>query len=144
VCAEIVILFIRLLECRCVAACSANFSFRFPHYLSSLLSITVCLYHKMLGRDPDDRLSVPAWGSVANTERRHSVAKAGWQSSDLPDWLTEEFYLREIQPRLKEITLSVLASKLKISIPYAVDVRSARRVSHPRHWQKLAQLVGFS
>ena len=58
----------------------------------------------------------------ADTQRRHTAAKAGWKLSDLPDWLTEEFYLREIQPRLKEITLSVIASKLEISIPYAVDV----------------------
>jgi hypothetical protein len=80
----------------------------------------------------------------AETQRRHTAAKAGWQPSDLPEWLTEESYLREIQPRLKEITLSVIASKLEISIPYAVDVRSARRVPHPRHWPTLAQIVGIS
>jgi hypothetical protein len=37
-----------------------------------------------------------------------------------------------------------MASKLRISIPYAVQVRSARRVPHPRHWETLAHLVGIS
>jgi CRISPR/Cas system-associated endonuclease Cas1 len=55
----------------------------------------------------------------------------------------EAAYLHEIQPKLKTLTLSVLASRLGISIPYAVDVRSARRIPHPRHWETLAQLVGF-
>ena len=80
----------------------------------------------------------------ADTQRAHSAAKAAWKSSDLPDWLNEKSYIQEIQPRLKTITLSLLASKLSISIPYAVDVRSGRRVPHPRHWPTLAQLVGVS
>jgi hypothetical protein len=37
-----------------------------------------------------------------------------------------------------------LSSKLGISIPYAVDIRSARRIPHRRHWELLAQLVGVS
>jgi len=48
--------------------------------------------------------------------------------------LTKDAYIREIQPHLKRITLSAMASRLNISIPYAVDVRSGRRVPHPRHW----------
>jgi len=79
----------------------------------------------------------------AETQRRHRSAKADWQDSDLPAWLDKEFYVRQIQPRLKGITLSDLASKLDISIPYAVDIRSGRRVPHPRHWQKLAQIVAI-
>jgi hypothetical protein len=46
-----------------------------------------------------------------------------------------------LQPRLKGVALSALASALGISIPYAVDVRKGRRVLHPRHWQSLAVLV---
>lgn len=75
------------------------------------------------------------------TQIRHAAAEARWQPSDLPTWLNREFYVREIQPRLKSVTLSVLASTLDISIPYAVDVRKGRRVPHPRHWQTLARLV---
>ena len=83
-------------------------------------------------------------GRRADTQRRHATAKAGWRPSDLPAWLNQEVYLREIQPGLKGITLSVLALTLRISIPYAVDIRSGRRTPHPRHWQGLAQLVGIS
>jgi CRISPR-associated endonuclease Cas1 len=79
----------------------------------------------------------------SETQRGHATAKAGWQSSDLPSWLSEEIYLCDIQPRLKMITLSTLASKLGISIPYAVDIRSGRRMPHPRHWQTLGRLVNI-
>lgn len=79
----------------------------------------------------------------AETQRRHRSAKASWKESDLPAWLDEKFYCREIQPRLTQVSLSVLAAKLGISIPYAVDIRRGRRVPHPRHWEALSQLVGF-
>lgn len=90
---------------------------------------------------------VAAQSEVAQTRRsatqlRHRAEMDLWRSSDLPSWLNEKYYLTEIQPRLPRITLSVLASKLGISIPYAVDVRSSRRVPHQRHWLTLARLVG--
>jgi CRISPR-associated endonuclease Cas1 len=78
----------------------------------------------------------------AEAQRRHGAAKAAWKASDLPAWLNEDVYLREIQPRLKGVTLSVLASTLKISLSYAVDIRSGRRIPHPRHWNALARLGG--
>lgn len=78
------------------------------------------------------------------TQRRHAAAKADWKLTDLPTWLNEGFYSSEIQPRLKQIPLSVLASTLAISMPYAVEIRSRGRVPHPRHWQVLANLVGVS
>jgi hypothetical protein len=37
-----------------------------------------------------------------------------------------------------------IGSNLGISLAYAVQVRSGKRVPHPRHWQTLAQLVGIS
>ena len=80
----------------------------------------------------------------SETQLRHRAASLAWKPSDLPAWLNENFYLTEIRPRLPRIALSVLSSKLGISIPYAVDIRSARRVPHRRHWQTLAQLVGVS
>jgi CRISPR-associated endonuclease Cas1 len=80
----------------------------------------------------------------AETQHRHRSASAGWKDSDLPAWLDKEFYLRQIQPRLKGLTLSVLASTLDISIPYAVDIRSGRRVPDRRHWEVLSQLAGIS
>jgi CRISPR-associated endonuclease Cas1 len=80
----------------------------------------------------------------ADTQRRHAAAKAGWKASDLPTWLNESSYSREIQPRLRCVTLSALASALGISIPYAVDVRKGKRIPHPRHWKTLAELTGTS
>jgi CRISPR-associated endonuclease Cas1 len=80
----------------------------------------------------------------SETQLRHRAASLAWNASDLSAWLNENFYLTEIQPRLPRITLSVLSSKLGISIPYAVDIRSARRIPHRRHWELLAQLVGVS
>jgi hypothetical protein len=59
-------------------------------------------------------------------------------------WLDEKCYLTEIQPRLSRITLSVFWSTLGVSIPYAVDIGSARRVPHKRHWQTPARLGGVS
>jgi CRISPR-associated endonuclease Cas1 len=92
---------------------------------------------------------VAAQGDEAQTRRsktqlRHCAAFLAWKSSDLPAWLDEKCYLTEIQPRLRRITLSVLSSKLVISTPYAVDIRSARRIPHQRHWVTLARLVGVS
>jgi len=80
----------------------------------------------------------------AETQRRHRSAKAGWKYSDLPAWLDKKVYRREIQPRLKRVSLSVLATKLGISIPYAVNIRSGRRVPHQRHWLSLAELADVS
>jgi CRISPR-associated endonuclease Cas1 len=79
-----------------------------------------------------------------DTQRRHERAKNDWNSSDLPTWLDRTTYLREIQSRLPCVTLSKLASKLGISIPYAVDIRKGRKVPHQRHWANLAKLVEFS
>ena len=92
---------------------------------------------------------VAAQSEVAQTRRsetqlRHRAAMDIWNSADLPSWLSENYYLAEIRPRLPRITLSVLSAELGISIPYAVDIRSAKRVPHKRHWQALAQLVGVS
>lgn len=77
----------------------------------------------------------------AESQRRHGAAKAAWSPSDLPAWLNKDAYIREIQPKLKGLTLCVLASTLGISIPYAVSVRNGKRIPHPRHWKKLALLV---
>jgi len=63
------------------------------------------------------------------------------QMFSLPLWLSKRFC--EIQSRLKGVALSVLASALGISIPYAVDVRKGKRVPHPRHWKTLAWIAGL-
>jgi len=77
------------------------------------------------------------------TKRRHDLALRNWSLSDQPDWLTDEMYAHQIQPRLRDASLSEIASAIGVSILYASDIRRGRRRPHPRHWQALAQLVGL-
>jgi hypothetical protein len=78
----------------------------------------------------------------AETKCRHDLALKDWSPSQQPDWLTQEFYVQKILPKLAEITVRVLASAIDVSLPYAGDIRASRRRPHPRHWQALAGLVG--
>ncbi len=85
--------------------------------------------------------SAEAQARRANTQRRHAAAKRTWKRSGQPAGITEKEYLEKIQPRLVEVTLSILSSTLGVSEPYAVAIRAGRRVPHPRHWQTLAGLM---
>ena len=75
------------------------------------------------------------------SKRRHDSERQNWTRTDQPSWLTEDFYVKEIQPRLKDATLSQIALALEVSIPYASDIRKGRRKPHPRHWAALAKLI---
>ncbi len=75
------------------------------------------------------------------TRLRHAVAETAWDPSTQPDWLTEEFYAQKIQPLLRGVTNSQIATLLGVSKPYASAMRAGRRRPHPRHWQALAELV---
>jgi hypothetical protein len=44
----------------------------------------------------------------SETQRRHEAAKRAWRSSTKPAWPDENTYVRQIQPRLVGITISVL------------------------------------
>jgi CRISPR-associated endonuclease Cas1 len=72
----------------------------------------------------------------------HAVANTWWEQSAMPDWLTERFYVEQIQPLLRGKKVREIADAMQVSQAYAVFVRSGRRRSHPRHWQALALLVG--
>lgn len=78
---------------------------------------------------------------LAATQRRQATARRNWNPSSQPEWLTDEFYKGQIQPRLVNVTLSQIASAIGVSILYASDIRRARRRPHPRHWEALAELV---
>ncbi len=78
----------------------------------------------------------------AESVRRNRRAQREWREADQPPWLTTEFYAAEIQPRLMHVTISTLSAAVSVSRPYAVNIRAGRRHPHPRHWLKLAQLVG--
>jgi CRISPR-associated endonuclease Cas1 len=80
----------------------------------------------------------------AESRRRNAAAQRAWVPSDQPQWLDQETYLQTIQPRLAEITISTLRKTLCISKGYATNLRSGKRLPHPRHWHGLAKLVGVS
>jgi hypothetical protein len=88
--------------------------------------------------------SAESRGKHSETQRRHEAAKRVWRDSPKSDWLNQETYAARILPRLANITISALSSKLGVSESYAADIRKGRHCPHPRHWETLAQLVGVS
>lgn len=82
-----------------------------------------------------------AQANRSKTQRQHRAAKQEWLKSGQRNLITKEEYIENIQPGLKNVTLSVLQSTLGISVPYAVNIRAGRRIPHLRHWQVLAELV---
>ena len=80
----------------------------------------------------------------AETMRRQMAAKLAWKQADLPNSLTVKVYREEIQPKLSTFAVPVIGSLIEVSKPYATDIRSGKRIPHPRHWQKLALLVGLT
>jgi CRISPR-associated endonuclease Cas1 len=80
----------------------------------------------------------------AETQRQHRAAQRAWLSAPKPAWLTEQTYIEKIQPKLALITISHIASVIGVCESYAADIRKGRYRPHPRHWQKLANLVGVS
>jgi CRISPR-associated endonuclease Cas1 len=75
-----------------------------------------------------------------NTQRRHRRAEGAWSPGSQPDWLTEEFFAKEVQPKLAGVSTSLIVSRLGVSAGYAGQIRKGYR-PHPRHWQALARLV---
>jgi len=78
------------------------------------------------------------------TQRRQADALRAWKPSDLPNWLTQDVYQNRIQPALKHLTVTAIASALSVSLPYATDIRKGRCRPHPRHWTTLATIAGVS
>ena len=80
----------------------------------------------------------------AETQRRNRAEAESWKSSSLPAWLNKDSYAKTIQPLLGTTTNAAIAIALNVSIQYAIDIRRCKRIPHPRHWQKLAELIGIS
>jgi CRISPR-associated endonuclease Cas1 len=77
----------------------------------------------------------------AKTQRRNAAARKAWDSANLPSWLNEDAYQQRIQPLLAGVSAGRIASALSVSWMYAAHIRRGKRRPHPRHWQKLADLV---
>jgi CRISPR-associated protein Cas1 len=80
----------------------------------------------------------------SDSQRRQAAALQAWNPNENPDWLDEKFYRERIQPRLAEFTVPTMMSALKVSKPYATNIRAGRCIPHPRHWLTLARLTGVS
>jgi len=87
--------------------------------------------------------SADAQASRAKTQRRHAAERAAWEPTSLPSWLTHQVYAKKIQPRLAAFTSRQLSKAVGVSVQYAIYLRSGQRSAHPRHWVKLAELVGL-
>jgi CRISPR associated protein Cas1 len=79
----------------------------------------------------------------AATHAKHVEALRKWNPSDLPSWLDEDFYRREVLPRLSEFTVKKIRVAIDISHPYATLIKQGERIPHPRHWMTLAELTGY-
>jgi len=80
---------------------------------------------------------------ISKVLSHHAVANTWWDPSCLPSWLTAECYDQKVQPHLKAIKVREISETLHVSMPYAALIRTGRRRPHPRHWQVLAELVGY-
>jgi len=80
----------------------------------------------------------------AATHARHVEALRKWNASDLPGWLDEETYKREILPRLTKLTVKAIRLRLDVSHPYATLIKRGLKIPHPRHWMPLTELAGIT
>jgi len=81
-----------------------------------------------------------ALAKEGETQRRHALARSSWSPDRKPVWLTEEFYATRLQPRLAQVSGCAIAKKIKVSNWYGGKIRQGY-LPHPRHWEKLAELV---
>jgi len=83
--------------------------------------------------------SAEAQRSRRDTQRRHDQARREWEQSGKSS-ISEETYRTQVQPKLKDVTLSAIMKTLEVSVVYGSLIRR-RRVPHRRHWEVLANLV---
>jgi CRISPR-associated protein Cas1 len=91
---------------------------------------------RLAARSPEARAKHVA------SRRRHAQACSAWDASSQPAWLSDQIYSEKIQPLVARTSASAIALAIGVSRGYAGRVRQGYR-PHPRHWQALAELVGF-
>ena len=84
---------------------------------------------------PSAKEARSAGNARQRAEQRQWVASADIERD-------EEWYQREIQPRLAVFSLPAIAKATGTSTTAASQWRSGRRTPHRRHWASLAELVG--
>ena len=78
------------------------------------------------------------------TQTKHFAARRKWNPKSLPVWLDKNAFETKILPLLADVKRTVIASTLGVSEMYATDIARGKRIPHPRHWVKLAELVEIS
>jgi len=76
------------------------------------------------------------------TQVKQAAALRKWNPSELPKSLDEDYYRREILPRLSTFTIKAIRLAIDVSHPYATLIKRGDRIPHPRHWLPLSNLVG--
>jgi CRISPR-associated endonuclease Cas1 len=79
----------------------------------------------------------------AESERGHAKARAAWDASSQPAWLTSELFSEKIQPLLAGVSSAAIRSRIGVSRWYASQIRQGYR-PHQRHWLALAELVSIT
>ena|ERR1035441_4567429 len=80
----------------------------------------------------------------SEAQRRHAAAQKAWDPAAHPAWLNEKAYREKIQPLLKGVSTSAIATALGVTWAYASVVRKGEKLPHPRHWLPLAELAGLA
>ncbi len=94
-----------------------------------------------LGRIATHSASAEARRSATQAKQAEALRK--WNPLDLPKWLDEDFYRREILPRLSKLTVKKIRLAIDVSHPYATLIRRGLSIPHPRHWLLLSKLVEY-
>jgi CRISPR-associated endonuclease Cas1 len=77
------------------------------------------------------------------THKKHRANARSWDPQSLPVWLDKNKYERDVLPLLANVKRTAIASALGVSHSYATDIARGKHVPHPRHWVKLARIVGI-
>jgi hypothetical protein len=94
-----------------------------------------------LGRIATHSAIAEARRSASQTRQAQALRK--WNPSDLPGWLDEDIYRRNILPLLSKFTVKSIRLTLGVSHPYATLIKRGISIPHPRHWLPLADLAGY-
>jgi len=85
-----------------------------------------------------------------NARAKHSIsarknvnACISWEPSNNPAWLTQQFFSKEIQPKLADTPTYKITKAIGVSRWYVGKIRKGY-MPHPRHWKTLAELVRTS
>ncbi len=93
-----------------------------------------------LGRIATHSADAEALRSATQSKQAEALRK--WNPAELPKWLDEDFYRREILPRLSGFTVKAIRLAIDVSHPYATLIKRGDKIPHPRHWLVLSKLTG--